>query len=134
MFILVLCTIIFTNISCRTPDDLDNPVLGKWNSLWSRSPNKSINFNIRYESNNSFFVEAFAGEQTQPQRISGNYKINRDTLIIWDVLEEPLQLCSYTDSGKYTFKRSNDTLFFKVIIDRCERRKLTLEMGLVKSK
>ncbi len=117
--------------TCDNTYHADNPVLGKWKSLWIGSPDKSFDFNVSFESNNTFHIEVFGGEQTKPMTIFGNYKVNRDTFIVLDKISEP-HVCNYTDTGRYTFIERNDTLFFKVIRDLCERRKLTLEKGLIK--
>lgn len=122
----------FIPFNCGNPGDSKNHLLGKWESLWAGGQHKSIDFNISFETNYVFHVTAFGVGRTESQNISGIYWINRDTLTILDKLEEPKQLCSYTDTGRYTFIKRTDTLFFKVIKDECERRKLTLEIGLVK--
>ncbi|MBL7736431.1 MAG: hypothetical protein JNL51_13305 [Chitinophagaceae bacterium] len=67
----------------------------------------------------------------QSSEIFGGYKIMQDTLVIWDDLEKPIILCNYSDTGYYTFSREASSLSFKVISDACERRKLTLEIGLI---
>jgi len=129
---LAIGAIIFLKLSCHNTDHADNPMLGKWKSLWTGSENKGLDFNLSFESNNTYHVEVYGGE-AKPETVFGNYRIYLDTLMVVDKLNEPTQLCSYADTGKYTFKRHNDTLFLKVIKDLCEMRKLTLEMGLIKA-
>ena len=130
---LAVVSVIVIAYRCVDTDFSENPVSGKWKSLWAGSQNKAIDFNISFESNNTFHVTAFGMGQTQPQNISGIYKITQDTMMILDKLEEPKQLCNYADTGMYTLIKRGDTLLFKVINDGCER-KLTLEMGLIKSR
>ena len=81
-----------------------------------------------------FMAEALASEQIQSQRITGNYTTNHDTLVIHDITEEPSHLCGDGDTGIYTFQRVKDTMYFKVIKDLCERRKLTFEIGLYRER
>ncbi|MEO8764914.1 MAG: hypothetical protein ABI416_11530 [Ginsengibacter sp.] len=131
---LVVGSLIVIIGACSNGNRPNNPVFGKWNSTWNGSGHKSIDFSISFESNHTFYVTAFGVGQTQPQLISGIYAINSDTITILDKLEEPRQLCNYADTGMYIFIRRSDTLLFKVIADACERRKLTLEIGLIESR
>lgn len=132
--ILFVIVIFFGMImSCESPLNSHNPLVGKWTSLWDKeSGNLKIDFALNFEENKSFHLVALGKGQISPQRVSGNYKITRDTILICDITEEPNQLCNYGDTGVYTFRLKNDTMFFKVIKDLCERRKLTLEIGLRK--
>ena len=132
--LLAVGAIIFLMFTCDNTDHADNPMLGKWKSLFAGSGNKRIGFSISFNQNNTFHVEAFGGGQTQPQKISGTYNIRHDTMTIADKLDEPVQVCNYADTGKYTFIQHGDTMLFKIIEDNCESRKLTFEIGIIKSK
>ena len=57
--------IIFMAISCDNTHQSDNPVSGKWKSLWAGSQNKSLDFNISFESNNTFHIEVFGGQTSK---------------------------------------------------------------------
>ena len=131
---LAVVNIIFGSFSCSNTDNTGNPLSGKWKSLWTGSQNKSIDFNISFESDNTFHVQALGGGQTKPIKIWGTYNVKRDTMTIVDKLDEPMQQCNYADTGKYTFTQHGDTILFKTIEDDCERRKLTFEIGLIKMK
>src|ERR1700712_4083855 len=120
--------IVFTIPACSNSD---NALSGKWKSLVQVNANKNLGFNLTFENNNTFHVEGAGGGQTLI--ISGDYKVQSDTLLINDKTDQPQQ-CSYSDTGEYTFTEHRDTMLFKTIKDDCEKRKLTLEIGLLREK
>ncbi len=133
-FFLTLLLLIFTLANCNHYQPLHNPLQGKWRSLWEKkSQNLEIELNISFESNYSFHVEVFGVGQSQPIKVKGIYQVHSDTLIILDKIDEPKPMCSYNDIGMYSFTQRGDTLLFKVLEDRCERRKITFEIGLLRA-
>jgi len=127
--IVLMAALILTFQYCSNSPNI---LSGKWKSLVPVSENKSFDFNITFENNNTFHIEVTGGGLTET--VKGGYKIWDDTMIINDDLDKPLHLCDYIDTGKYKFAAYGDTVYFKTIKDNCERRKLTLELGLLKSK
>lgn len=117
--------------ACLVAKDGDRNVFwGKWKSLAVPDESNGLDFNVTFEKNNSLHIEIFGGAQTQ--KIIGEYKIIDDSFFVRDVSDTPIQSCNYSDTGIYTFTKRADSLFFKTIRDNCERRKLTLEIGLIK--
>ena len=109
----------------------NNPLSGKWKSLVQVKAYKSLGFILTFGNNNTFHLEGEGGGQNLT--ISGDYIVQDDTMIIDDRIDQPQQ-CDYSDTGKYIFTGHGDTMVFKTIKDNCERRKLTLEIGLLKAK
>ena len=125
--ITICVALTFFAAGCANKNPPVNLFLGKWESLWKKGGGTlSINFN----DNNTF--KTVVSRSGQVQLIDGWYKINKDSFFICDTKNSPTQVCNYTDTGCYTFTERNDTLSFKTIIDRCEKRKLTFEIGFDK--
>lgn len=121
-FLLVAMSWILSG--CESSTTVSNPLSGKWTSKWQHT----LDFKIHFKDNNTFQVKVSGS--VQDEEIFGGYKVIKDTLIIWDELERPLVLCNYSDTGFYTFYKRDSSLYFKGIKDACERRKMTLEIGL----
>ncbi len=123
----LLLIFIFCN-RCSNGTSKHNPIEGKWKSL----ADNTMDFRLSFDENNLYSTDVQSKEVHF--MVKGKYEIHQDTLFIRDTLNTPLVLCNYTDTGSYTFKKSHDTLFFKTIVDNCEKRKFVFEIGLVKIK
>jgi hypothetical protein len=126
----VVLLLIYGFICCNNSAK-SNPLVGKWRSARVKKGNK-VDFSLDFWNDYNFKVKAYGGPAII--EVSGVYNVKNDTLMIKDNHHEPVQICNYSDTGIYTFTRSNDSLFFKVIEDKCERRKFTLTIGLVEMK
>ncbi|HUQ65651.1 MAG TPA: hypothetical protein VM101_05830 [Flavitalea sp.] len=126
----ILCTVIINIAGCVSSPN-KNPFEGKWTSAWVKQAGK-VDLSIEFKENYSFTTIAFQ----DPIRlvIDGNYFVSKDSFFIKDNHHEPTQLCSYDDTGRYKYVYRNDSLFFKVIHENCEKRKYTFEIGLVRLK
>ena len=124
----LLIVILFCGNSCSNKTINKNELEGTWKSLSMNT----MDFNLTFDKNNEYI----ANMQSKDLLIkaSGKYEIHEDTLFIRDILNTPNISCSYNDTGIYIFKKTNDTIFFRPLIDKCEKRKLTFEIGLVKVK
>lgn len=109
-----------------------NPLLGSWKSKASIHDKQRLDFNIDFRPDKTFevVVDVINGEQLL--HIKGKYEVRNDTLLICDQIEKPLKLCNYTDTGRYVFKPHNNSVEFRVVEDKCERRRLTFEIGFMK--
>lgn len=124
----LLAVILFTSFSCL--NNRKSLIEGKWKSLQTKEKAFGIDFEVIFRRDYTFTNRVRGGGQEGIY--SGFYTINKDTIKIIDKSDKPVILCNYSDTGIYTFHKKNDTLLFRVIKDLCERRKLTLEIGLLK--
>lgn len=126
--IILLLSIFVFGCSSNNSTLNNNPLEGKWRSVAVNT----MQFTITFDENNLYTTEV---KSEAVQFVAkGKYEIHEDTLFIRDTLNSPIVLCNYTDTGSYVFKKSHDTIFFKPIVDNCEKRKVSLEIGLVKAK
>ncbi|MBX2921781.1 MAG: hypothetical protein KF746_06295 [Chitinophagaceae bacterium] len=58
----------------------------------------------------------------------GWYSIKDSIFMLRDSIDYPLPVCNIADTGKYTFRLQQDTLQFKIIEDKCERRGGALQL------
>lgn len=123
--LLLLCAV-FTFFSCSQKNS--NDISGSW-QLPFHSEQSKVHLTLYFHDNNNFNLEAFEGAVTI--RVEGTYFLKGDTFLIKDRIHEPHQICDYSDTGKYTYRRNKDSLFFRAIYDKCEKRKFVLSSGLV---
>jgi len=109
-----------------------NPLLGHWKSQASPYSNQRLDFNIDFRPDETFEVVVNVMDGEQLMYIKGSYEVRNDTLLICDQIDKPLKLCDYTDTGRYVFKPHNKSVDFRVVDDKCERRRLTFEIGFMK--
>ena len=126
--IILLLTMIIYGCGSKNSTANNNPLEGKWRSLAVNS----MEFTLTFDENNHYTTEVQSKDVQFT--VKGKYAIHGDTLFIRDTLNTPIVLCNYTDTGSYVFKKNKDTILFKPIVDNCEKRKISFEIGLVKLK
>ena len=58
---LAVVSVIVIAYRCGNTGFSENPVSGKWKSLWAGSQNNNLDFNLSFESNNSFHITVSGG-------------------------------------------------------------------------
>lgn len=118
--ISLLVLVCFT--SCTSNKKNPDKIHGTWQSLWE----KDIKLQLQLNDNGRFKVTLTRTGQVHNNL--GWYNIEGDIFIIRDSVDYPLPVCNTADTGKYTFRLYQDTLQFKVVEDKCERRSTALQL------
>lgn len=85
-----------------------------------------MNLQLQLDANNRFKVTL--SRTGQVHNNLGWYQAADNIFMIKDSVDYPLPVCNLSDTGKYSFHLSGDTLQFKVMEDKCERRSYALQL------
>lgn len=116
--VIIGCLIMACNSCTQTAGVLH----GTWKSLWQ----KDMTLELTLHPDNHFKVML-----TRPDMVHTNlgwYNISDNVFQLRDSVDYPLPVCNLSDTGKYHFSITRDTLQFKVIEDACERRTYALQL------
>ena len=95
---------------------------GTWQSLWE----KDMKLQLQLGDNGHFKVTLTRTGQVHNNL--GWYNIKDGVFMLRDSVYYPLPVCNTADTGKYTYRLHQDTLQFKVVEDKCERRSTALQL------
>ena len=109
-------------MSCTSHNKKDIGLPGIWQSLWE----KDMHLQLQLDTAHQFKVTLIRTGQTHTN--IGWYNIEDNIFLIKDSINYPLPVCNIADTGRYNFSIVNDTLLFKVIDDKCERRSAALQL------
>ncbi len=118
--VLILSAVAYCGCDSNT-SRTDN-IHGTWQSLWE----KDIKLQLQLNDNGRFKVTLTRIGQVHNNL--GWYSIEDGIFIIRDSVDYPLPVCNTVDTGKYSFRIHQDTLQFKVVEDKCERRSTALQL------
>lgn len=107
---------------CNSGTKNTNQIQGTWQSLWE----KDIKLQLQLNDDGRFKVTLTRTGQVHNNL--GWYRIEDGVFMLRDSVDYPLPVCNTVDTGKYTFHLHQDTLQFKVVKDKCERRSAALQL------
>ncbi|MBN8788235.1 MAG: hypothetical protein J0I84_14180 [Terrimonas sp.] len=119
---LFLLFLIGSWAACLHTGKKETTLHGTWQSLWQ----KDMTLQLELDAGKQFKVTLNRTDQTHTN--IGWYDTEGNTFFIKDSVNYPLPVCNIADTGKYNFSIINDTLYFKVIEDKCERRSAALQL------
>ncbi|MGN6420422.1 MAG: hypothetical protein ACTHMC_23135 [Pseudobacter sp.] len=109
-------------MGCSPNGSSSRKIHGTWLSLWQ----KDIRLELTFQENERFKVVLQRTGQVHTNL--GWYKAEDGILAIRDSVDYPLPVCNLADTGRYQFQVNNDTLQFKLVDDKCERRSYALQL------
>lgn len=108
--------------ACNNAVSKKENIQGTWQSLWQ----KDMTLQLHLDDNNRFKVTLNRTGQLHTNL--GWYQAEDNVFMVKDSVDYPLPVCNLSDTGKYSFRLSADTLQFKVMEDKCERRSYALQL------